>query len=387
MTEKMRDGIIQRGKTWSYVVRELDPDTGKTKPRWVGGAKTRAEAKRKRDEARAAVHQGTYVSPQTLTVASYLEKWIEAHAVELKPSTAASYRAKIDQYLVPSIGHERLQALSPSHLSAVFATMRAEGGRGSTNGRGGAPLSPRTVDFARAILRRAMNDAIVDRLIQVNPVVGTKRPKQIRPEHTTWTGEQLRTFLDGVSEDRLHPLWILVAATGMRRGELLGLRWADVDLDAGVVSVNRSTTQIANERVTTLPKNHERRRINVDPQTVATLKAWKRAQAEERVAIGPAWVDGDGHLFTWQDGRPLQPDYVSKRFQSIQAGKGLPRLTLHELRHTHITILLRERVPVHVVAKRAGHKDPSVTLNVYADVIPQDDDAAVEIFNRAVWGA
>lgn len=384
---KMKDGIVQRGKTWAYVIRETDPTTGKSRPRWRGGYPTRAAAKRARDEARAAVHQGTYVSRQDITVGEWLDQWMGAHAVELKPSTASTYRAKIDLYLKPTIGHERLQSLSPSRLNVVFATMRAEGGRGSKNGRGGAPLSPRTVEFTRAVLRRSMNDAIVDRLIQVNPVVGTKRPRPEKAKHTTWTGAQLQSFLAAVSQDRLLPLWVLASATGMRRGELMGLRWDDVDLGAGVIAVDRSTTQLGTELVTTTPKNHERRRVAIDAQTVATLRAWRRMQAEERLAIGVGWVDDLGLLFTWQDGTRVQPDYVSKRFKAVQRAGDLPRLTLHELRHTHATILLRAGVPVHIVAKRLGHRDPSVTLDRYADVIPDDDGTAVDVFSKVVWGA
>jgi integrase len=384
---KMKDGIVQRGKTWAYVIRETDPATGRSRPRWRGGYATRAAAKRARDEARAAVHQGTYVSRQDITVGEWLDQWMGAHAVELKPSTASTYRAKIDLYLKPTIGHERLQSLSPSRLNVVFATMRAEGGRGSKNGRGGAPLSPRTVEFARAVLRRSMNDAIVDRLIQVNPVVGTKRPRPEKTKHTTWTGAQLQVFLTAAAEDRLLPLWTLAAATGMRRGELMGLRWDDVDLEAGIIAIDRSTTQLGKELVTTTPKNHERRHLAIDGQTVDALRAWRRAQVEERMAVGAGWADEVGSLFTWQDGTRVQPDYVTKRFKAVQAVADLPRLTLHELRHTHATILLRDRVPVHIVAKRLGHRDPSVTLDVYADVIPDDDGTAVDVFRKAVWGA
>jgi len=383
----MRDGIIQRGATWSYVVRERDPATGKTKPRWVGGFPTRTAAKRARDDARAAVHRGTYVAPQDMTVAAWLQQWITAHEVELKPSTARTYRANIDRYLIPTIGQERVQSLSPSRLSVLFKTMREQGGHGAVSGKGGTPLSPRTVEFARAVLRRAMQDAVLERVIEVNPVMGTKRPRPEKPKHTTWTGEQVQVYLDAVADDRLFPLWALAAATGMRRGELMGLRWDDVDLDAGVISIERSTTQLGKERVTTTPKNHERRRVAIDAHTVATLKAWKKAQAEERLAVGAAWADPAGHLFTWQDGGPVLPDYASKRFKATQKLEGLPELTLHGLRHTHITILLREGLPVHVVAKRAGHRDPSVTLDVYADVIPEDDGTAVDVFAKAVWGA
>ena len=383
MTEKMRDGIIQRGRTWSYVVRERDPQTGTTKPRWVGGFPTRTAAKAARDAARHQVNRGTYVAPQNLTVGEYLERWVEAHAIELKPSTAKSYRDNIQRYLKPTIGHERLQALSPSRLSLVFKQLHEAGGVG------GKPLSPRTVEFARAVLRRAMQDAVLDRALEVNPVVGTKRPKVLKPKHTTWSGAQLRGFLDGLDEsDRWAPLWTLAAATGMRRGELMALRWADVDLEAGVVHVERSVTQVSQERVYVTPKNHERRDVTIDPHTSATLRSWRKRQAEERLAWGAAYLDVEGLVFTWEDGRPVLPDFATKAFGVATTQlAGAPRIKLHELRHTHATMLLRDGVPVHVVAKRLGHKDPSVTLNVYADAVPDDDGRAVETFAKAVWGA
>ncbi|EWT05052.1 integrase [Intrasporangium chromatireducens Q5-1] len=379
----MRDGIIQRGRTWSYVVRERDPQTGKTKPRWVGGFATRKAAKDARDSARHAVNRGTYVAPQNLTVGEYLDRWIAAHSVELKPSTAKSYRDNIARYLKPTIGHERVQALSPSRLSVLFADLYGKGGKD------GKALSPRTVEFARAVLRRAMQDAVLDRIIEVNPVVGTKRPTVVKPKHTTWTGAQLQAFLGGLIEtDRWASLWTLAAATGMRRGELMALKWARVDLEAGVVHVEQSVTQIGQERHYVTPKNHERRSVTIDPRTVATLKAWRKAQLAERLAWGAAYRGDEGLVFTWEDGRPVLPDFVTKAFGSLTAGvDGVPRIKLHELRHTHATILLRDGVPVHVVAKRLGHKDPSVTLNVYADAIPDDDGRAVDTFTKAVWGA
>jgi integrase len=125
------------------------------------------------------VNRGTYVAPQNLTLAEYLTRWMEAHSVELNPSTAKSYRGNIARYLAPAIGTERIQSLSPLRLSLVFRELYEHGGKN------GKPLSPRTVEFARAVLRRAMQDAVIDRVLEVNPVIGTKRPKVIKPKHTT----------------------------------------------------------------------------------------------------------------------------------------------------------------------------------------------------------
>ena len=238
------------------------------------------------------------------------------------------------------------------------------------------------------MLRRALNDAVVDRLIEVNPVVGSKTPKKDgKPKHTTWSGEQVQTFLDATASARLEPLWQLAFATGIRRGELMALTWQHVDLDAGIISVERSTTQLGNQLVTTTPKNHERRKLQLDAHTIAATRAWRRQQATERLAWGAAYEDTEGMLFTAENGSRLSPNAVSKAFLRAQAGLGLPRISLHSTRHSHATILLRDGVPVHIVAKRLGHKDPSVTLNVYADVIPDDDMSAVDVFSRAVWGA
>lgn len=377
----MRDGIIKRGASYYYVVRERDPLTGKTKPRWRVGGKTRKAAMQARDEARSALHQGTYVAPATLTVTEWLTRWLDGHSVELKPSTIHGYRATLDRYVKPAIGHERLQSLSPSRLSVVFRQIRESGGKD------GKPVSVRTVEYARAVLRKAMSDAVTERLLTVNPVTGSKMPKRDgKAKHTTWDGGQIRTFLDHTSETRLHPVWQLAAATGMRRGEMMALTWADVDLDAATVSVERSTTQVAQDRVTTDTKNHESRVVNIDAHAVAVLRSWRTQQTAERLQWGPAYATG-GHLFTWENGAPYLPDYITKAFIKAQAGAGLPRIVLHEVRHSHATALLRAGVPVHIVAKRLGHKDPSVTLNVYADVIPADDDKAADVFSVAVWGA
>jgi integrase len=379
---EMRDGIIQRGTNWSYVVRERDPQTGKTRPRWLGGFPTRTAARKARDSARNAVNKGTYVPPASLTVGQYLGTWITAHEIGLKPSTAASYRAIIKRYLVPAIGHERVQALSPTRLSVLFADLYAHGGKD------GKALSPRTVQFVRAVLRRALQDAVMDRVIEVNPCTGTKRPRVSKPRHSTWTGAQLLTYLGGLTtEDRWAPLWTLALASGMRRGELLALRWSDVDLETGLIGVERAVTQIGSVLTYSTPKNYERRGVSIDARTVAVLKAWRKVQLGERLAWGQAYQGTGDLLFTWEDGRAVLPDFVTKSFVKSQAGVDVPRLKLHEARHTHASLLLREGVPVHIVAKRLGHKDASVTLDVYADAIPADDDRAVDVFTRAVWGA
>lgn len=171
----------------------------------------------------------------------------------------------------------------------------------------------------------------------------------------------------------------------MRRGELCALAWSAVDLDAGTVRVNRSATQTVQEVVMTDTKSGENRKVALDSAAVAALKAWRKAA--EQLKAGEAWQDTGGLVFTWPDGSRVRPDLLSKSFVAQQDGLGLPRLTLHDCRHSHACTLLRAGISVHVVAARLGHADPSLTLRVYSHAIPSDGAAAAAAFARALGGS
>lgn len=300
--------------------------------------------------------------------------------MQLKPSTVASYRLKIDSYLKPTLGKMPVQKLSPTKLSKVFKGLAEHGGKD------GNPLSARSVQYARAILRKAMNDAVVARIITVNPCTGSKTPFVPKPPQVTWDTAQQRTFLDAAKVGRWWPLWVIALGTGMRRGEMIALDWDHVDLAKATVSVQRSALEIGKDLVTSDTKTHESRTVALDATTAAVLRAWRSRQVTERLEAGTAWQDTGGHVFTWPDGTRLLPDYATHAFIAAQKGLGLPRMTLHGCRHTHATTLLRAGIPVHVVSKRLGHRNASVTLNVYADAVPHDDDKAVQAYTDAVWG-
>jgi len=216
----LRDGVMKRGKTWSYVIRVIDPTTGVSKPKWVGGFATEAAAKEARDEARRAARRGEYVDRSGVTVSEYLRDWLDAHALEVKPKTLAGYRYLIRQYVEPRIGHVKLQAVRPTTLSAMYRDLLA------TGGRSGKPLSRRTVDYVHAVLRKAFNDAVQsDQLLATNPAERAKRPRrEHRGPVDVWTADQLRLFLDVASGHRLFAFYRLAAYSGARRGELLNLR-------------------------------------------------------------------------------------------------------------------------------------------------------------------
>lgn len=369
----MKGGIIKRGSTWTYVVRVDDPATGTMKAKWVGGFRTRKEAAAARDADRHATNRGTYVARQAMTLGEWLTKWLDLHAVQVKPSTVASYRTIVRAYILPyPIARTRVQALTPSAFSTHWIDVQA------TGGKGGKPLSARTVRYGHSIVRKALTDAVADRMIEINPAVGAKLPRvesAAGREPDAWSPDALRAFLDATRDDRWSPLWMLMAYTGMRRGEALAMRWSDADLDAGELHIRRSMSDVDGRIVfNDAPKNGEWRTVAAPPAAVAALRSWRKAQAAEQLQAGPAWQETEpGLIFTTPTGAPVTPGTATKAFGKSVKATGAPALTLHGLRHTAATLLLRDGASVHLVAKMLGHKDPTVTLSVYSHAIPGDD--------------
>jgi integrase len=229
-----------------------------------------------------------------------------------------------------------------------------------------------------ATIRKALNDAVRWGLLVRNPALYAAPPKPRRRELRTWTAEELRQFLDGVKDDRLYAVWRLAALTGMRRGEVLGLRWADLDLDRGWLSVRHTLVVVDNHPQVSQPKTTRGfRRLALDPDTIGVLRAHHRLQAAERLAAGPTWSNQD-LVFTRQDGRALHPEYVRRRFDGHISRAGLPRIRFHDLRHTHATLALQAGVHPKVVSERLGHTTVAMTLDIYSHAIPalQEDAAA-----------
>lgn len=399
----LNDGIMKRGRTWSYVVRVSDPVTGKSKPKWVGGFPTAKAAKSARDEARRAASRGEYVEKTRMTVEEYLTEWLDGHAMEIKPSTREGYREWLTRYVYPRIGAMRVQAVRSATLTKLYRDLSESGSRS------GGPLSARSVDYVHAILRKAFNDAVrADNLMPSNPCLTAKRPRRENstPPGTVWDAEQLRTFLGVAAGHRLFAFFRLSAYSGARRGELLFLRWADVDWRTPAIRVRGTAGMVGGRRVEGSTKSGRERVVSLDPVTMRILRRHQRHQMIERVRVGDAWEE-EGYVFTTGLGRPVPPDTVTNlmavliRQHNEPAVPGtrktprqelprpvspLPPARLHDLRHVHATTLLLAGVPVHVVAERLGHSDPAITLRVYAHVIRTHADGVAAKFALAIDG-
>jgi integrase len=332
--------------------------------------------------------RGEMTDPSKQAAGDYLEEW--AAGLRLAPSTVASYRKNIRLHLIPRIGSVPLAALTTERIDRLYRELE-RGGR--ADHRKGEPLSPRTVRYVHTILSAALAAAVRTRRLARNPAAVASPPtaRQAKaPEMHPWTAAQLGAFLGWAREHaENHPLWHVLAHTGMRRGEALALRWRDADLEAGTLRVRRSAGMVrtAGEGASVTEgdtKSGKPRLIDLDDATAAVLRARRR----ERGALALQLARDDALIFGDLEGQLRNPEHVSRQFaRDITRCGSVPPVRLHDLRHTHATILLTAREPVHVVSQRLGHASAVVTMTVYAHVLPGSQREAANLFARLIGEA
>ena len=235
------------------------------------------------------------------------------------------------------------------------------------------------------IIRGALGDAVRRGLITRNVALVAHAPRLRsipKVEQQAWTAEQLRAFLRAAAGHRLFPALWLSAMTGVRRSELLGLRWTDIDFQRATVSINRGLVAIGYELHESRGKtDNSRRRIDLDPTTITVLRGWRALQAAEYDAVG---IDDPGWVFADAEGRPIHPHAISQAFERIARRAGVPVIRLHDLRHTHGTLLIKDLVPVKVVSERLGHANIAFTIETYQHVLPGMQRDAARTFEALV---
>jgi integrase len=342
------------------------------------GFPTQKECQAAMNKLLVAVEQHNYSAPTTASVKDYLTKeWLPAIKATIRPTTYISYVQHVECHIAPHIGSVKLAKLTGSQVNALYAKLAESGRKDGARG-----LSPMTVHHVHGCLHKACKDAVRWGHISRNPLDAADPPRkkgENAKEMQTWTKEQLKAFLDAVADERLSPLWHTIAMTGMRRGEALGLRWSDVDLEAGRLSVRRALVPVSREVVVSEPKTVKGRRvIALDPGTVEVLKAQAAGQLDEQDDWEEAWIDS-GLVFTAENGAALDPESVTRYFRQAVKRSLLPSIRLHDLRHTHATLALQAGIHPKVVSERLGHATVSITLDTYSHAIPamQADAAAL----------
>ncbi|MGX5356856.1 tyrosine-type recombinase/integrase [Kocuria sp. KH4] len=336
--------------------------------------------------------EGSWTDDQSMTVGTWLDRWLERkQANGLRPATVRIYRQHVEDYLKPHLGHRKLRDLRPGHVSDLLQTLLTAPG---ANGR---TLSPTTVTRVHACLRSALATAVKMRLVSYNAARDVELPKVQRARVKPWQPYELGAFLDGLQGHRLAALFEVIAGTGLRRGEALGLRWEDVDLARGVLTVRQQLTErsgvvevcrscgaVHKGLRFAVPKTDsgEHRRVELDQLTAGVLLGHQLAQAGEREQWGQAYAE-HGLVFAQEDGNPLRPHGVDRLFHRLTDQVQVPadperpdgpkvrlrRVRLHDLRHGQASLMLAAGVDMHVISKRLGHSRSSFTADTYAHML------------------
>lgn len=363
-----RGAVSKRAGSWGYRLAYTD-DLGKRRyvskhsKRW-----TKADAQRELTRQLSLVDRGHSLGAGQITVQDYLHDWFARWQVQgnVKQSTVDTVRVHLDVYLLPRIGHLKLRELKRARIGALYVDLMQNGRTGAGKQDDPRPLSAKTVRNIAGTLHKALDDAVRLDILPANPADKVDLPKWDRPELQTWDSSQVAQFLAYCvdTDDDLYALWRLLAVTGLRRGELLGLTWDDVDLVLGEIKVRqtRVVTGTGQVRIETPKTAAGRRAVTIDPGTVDALARLKDTQERTAARLG-GWTSP--YVATTQDGQPIYPKRLTDRFRATARAAGVPVIRLHDGRHSNVTLGIEGGVPVAVMSTRVGHSRPSTTADIY----------------------
>ncbi len=400
----MRGCIVKRGpKSWAVkVYLGRDPQTGKDRQKWFS-YRRREDAEKHLAQLLTQIHGGATIAITRQRVAEYLEDWRRGHEPHVAPTTAVSYRDTIRKHLAPVFGHVPLPRLSPQAIRDYITQKLAAG------------LSETTVRYHVFVLHEALQQAVRDGLLARNPCDLVQAPRKLRPQMQVLDEEQVRLFLAEAKRSSPHyRLYLAALTTGMRQGELLGLRWRDLELTLGVASIQQTFYRLGGskrdgrptQQLFKAPKTDRARRpVALPSMLVEELRVLRTEQQEQRRLFGSEYAADLDLVFCQPNGKPLHGHNVTRRdLQRVlelrgmreearsrgvpenALPKGLPRIRFHDLRHCHATLLLQQGVHPKVVQERLGHSTISMTLDTYSHVVPGMQEQAVQNLQSRLFG-
>ncbi len=373
----MKGHIRKRGtRSWAVVIDLGRDANGKRRQKWhtVHGAKR--DAQRELADLLSSLNKGDYVEPSRMKVSEYLDRWLSEYAkLNVSPKTYERYTDIISRNIKPALGEYHLSKLRPLHIQSFYTDALTQGRK---DGRGG--LSAQTVLHFHRVLRKALQQAVKWQLLARNPTEAVEPPRPQRKEMQVVDEAGTARLLHAVEGMRLYMPVLLAVMTGMRRGEILALRWQDTDLEKGQVAVRRSLEQTRDGLRFKQPKTGKgMRSVALPGIAIQVLRRHKTEQAQERLRLGPAYEDND-LVCPRPNGSPWPPDSLSTAFAGHIRRSDLPRVRFHDLRHSHATQLLRHGIHPKVVSERLGHSKVGITLDTYSHVLPgMQEEAASKV--------
>jgi integrase len=377
----MKGHIKQRTKgSWSIVIDAgKDPESGKRRQQWHTIRGTKRDAQRALREMLTAMETGTYVKPSNLSVGEWLSQWLESYvSISTTPRTQESYRYIIKAHLLPALGSMPLNQLQPQHLMNYYGRALSQG---RIDGKGG--LSARSVLYHHRILSEALDHAVKMGYVVRNVAEAVQPPRPDRATVSTLSRFNIERFLDAAQKTPYYVFYSTLLYTGLRRGELLALKWHNLDLDQGMLHVTESAYKLGNgDYIVKEPKTpHSRRAVALPPSLIELLRYYRDRQTGIMAKLGTSLIE-DGFVFIKPDGEPLDPNLVSRNFGKLIKNAELPHIRLHDLRHTHATIMLEAGVHPKIVSERLGHANIGITLDIYSHVLPGLQEAAADKFDQ-----
>jgi integrase len=320
-----------------------------------------------------ARNTGAAVDPSKETLSQFIDRWNESVEAKVSPKTRERYAELLRLHVVPHVGTKPIQKLTAADLDRLYSRLLRDSG-----------LAPRTVGHVHRLLHKALGVALKWGVVARNVTDAAEPPLVPDTEQAILSEDQTRLLLDGLRGDFLYLPVLILLTTGMRRGELLAMRWRDIDLDAATLKVEQSLEQTqAGMRLKSPKTRHGRRSITMPAIAVAELRRYRKAQLETRLQLGIGRLPEDGLVISTYDGKPFSPGALSLRWRRALRRLNLPSVTLHSLRHTHASALIAAGMDVLTVSRRLGHSSPSITLGVYAHKFANRDAEAARLMDAA----
>ena len=369
----MRGHIVKRGKNSYTVVLNMGkaPSTGKRNQQWVSVKGNKKDAEKRLSEMLHQIDTGSFMAPGKTTVKDFLERWLEDYRPNLSPRCYERYRDIVNKELIPNLGSIPLTQLKPEHLQKVYTAMQKDG------------LSAGTVRHHHSVIHVALKTALELGLIVRNPADAVRPPRIHRNEMQTWDEEDIAQFLEAAKSSPHYALFYTALFTGMRRSELLGLKWSDVDLIGSQISVGHGLHQLKDRSYvfSETKSAKSRRNIALTPSNALVLKQHQEKQKWNRLILNKP-LTNDDLLFSTLGDKPWSPDGVTRNWKATAKRAGVKVIRFHDARHTHASLWLKLGIHPKIVQERLGHSSIQMTLDLYSHVAPGLQEAAALKFDE-----
>lgn len=368
--------IAKKGKRY-YIVVDIgrDPKTGKRQQKWFSGYRTKKEAQKDLTRILYELEKDALVIPSTDTLKEYLEYWIGQREPNLSPTTIYGYKAIINNHIVPELGNIKLNELKPLHIQEYYKKKLET-------------LSNQTVLHHHRLLRKALQDAMQWQLIKNNPADYMESPKTKRYKAKVLDVDEIKKLLEALEGDRLEVPITLMLFLGLRRGELLALKWSDIDYKNKTITIQRNLVRAGEDGTELIikdPKTEESiRTIPISDNVLALLKKQELKQKENKLKLGPYYKDSD-FVFTTEEGELINPASFSRMFGDFLKKHNLKKIRLHDLRHTNATLMLKSNIPTKIASQRLGHSNVSTTLDLYSHVLKDMERETTEKIDEIIF--